>query len=124
MLKKSFILLLVLLLILPVGFALAEDEGIKPSPNAEAIIKVLENVGLDVSSDEGLSRGAYAVALCYAANIPEAEVETLPFADLGGDEWYLGAVGALQQKGILKGFPDGKLYGDNDITVLLKLNSS
>ncbi|MGI6484759.1 MAG: DUF6612 family protein [Tepidanaerobacteraceae bacterium] len=116
MLKKSFILLLVLLLILPVGFALAEDEGIKPSPNAEAIIKVLENVGLDVSSDEGLSRGAYAVALCYAANIPEAEVETLPFADLGGDEWYLGAVGALQQKGILKGFPDGKLYGDNDIT--------
>jgi hypothetical protein len=114
--KRFIVLLLVFMLLFPAGIAMAEGEGGQQGLNAEAILKVVQDAGVDVSSEEGVSRGAFAAMLTFAAGISEAEVETLPFIDMNGDEWYFRAVGALHQAGILRGFPDGRLYGENPIT--------
>lgn len=116
MFKRLIVLLLAFMLLFPAGIAMAKGEGGQQGLNAEAILRVVQDAGVDVSSEEGLSRGAFAAMLTFAAGISEAEVEPIPFIDVNGDEWYFGAVGALHQAGILRGFPDGRLCGENPIT--------
>ena len=68
-------------------------------------------------TDSKLSRGAFAVMLTNAAGIQESEIQEGAelSSDLSDDAWYAGAVKALLDRDVLRGFAN-KIYPDRAIT--------
>lgn len=116
MFKKISVWFLVLTMFLIFAVpAFAQEDSAEKDPadtvTAESLLELAK------ATDKNLSRGAFAVMLTHAAKIPAGEIKegaSLP-ADLNGDMWYAGAVKALYDRNILRGFAD-KVYPDASIT--------
>ncbi|QGP91330.1 hypothetical protein MGLY_06610 [Neomoorella glycerini] len=61
-----------------------------------------------------LTRGEFAALLARAAGM---QVTSDP-AGTRGDAWYIPAVMALKEKGVIRGYPDGGLHLDQPVTLL------
>ncbi|MBE3581315.1 MAG: S-layer homology domain-containing protein [Thermoanaerobacteraceae bacterium] len=66
------------------------------------------------AGDSVLTRGVFAALLAEAAGIQVDE----PTVDNQGEAWYLPAVRVLQEKGVIRGYPDGSLHTDRPVTLL------
>jgi uncharacterized repeat protein (TIGR02543 family) len=61
-----------------------------------------------------ITRAEYAAILVRALGIPEGGANS--FSDVGGSDWYCGAVSAAVRYGIIKGFADGTFRPNANIT--------
>jgi hypothetical protein len=98
------------------GPAFAQENTVAEEPTRVSISieSLLERAKV---TDNNLSRGAFAVMLTHAAKIPAVEIKegvNLPM-DLNAENWYAGAIMALHDRNIMRGFAN-KVYPDAPIT--------
>lgn len=66
--------------------------------------------------NEPVSRGAFGAMLVKAANLPVASGEVRLAGDVNPGSWYAPALAALEERGIMAGYPDGTLRPGQAVT--------
>ncbi len=116
MFKKVSVWFLVLaIFLLFVTPAFAQDDTVAEEHTTSISVESLLQIAK--VTDNNLSRGAFAAMLTHAAKIPVGEIKEgidLPM-DLNGESWYAGAIMALHDRDILRGYAN-KVYPDASIT--------
>ncbi len=66
--------------------------------------------------NEPVTRGAFGAMLAKAANLVVASGEVYPGKDVDPGSWYAPALAALEERGIVAGYPDGSLRPGQPVT--------
>lgn len=89
---------------------------------AEGAVNYLRNRGIvsgypdgNFHPDEGVTRAALIVMVVQALEIPVREGPT-GFPDVPANHWAAGTVKAAAERGLVRGYPDGKYYPDRRVT--------
>ncbi|MGI5936995.1 MAG: phosphodiester glycosidase family protein [Oscillospiraceae bacterium] len=71
---------------------------------------------IEFGPDEKMSRAMFATVLYRLAGSPKVSGQAGAFADVAPGKWYTDAVIWASQNGIVKGYEDGSLRPDDDVT--------
>ncbi len=107
--RKAALILVVLFLSLTACAALASAQ---PLDRGELLGVYPEPPALS----EPVTRGAFAAMLVKAANLPAVDRQACRAKDVDPESWFAPAMGTLQEKGILAGYPDGTLRPNQPLT--------
>ncbi|MFZ5897725.1 MAG: S-layer homology domain-containing protein [Bacillota bacterium] len=66
--------------------------------------------------NEPVTRGTFRAMLVKAANLPTVSGEVHRTGDVDPKSWYAPALAALEERGIMAGYPDGTLRPGQPVT--------